>query len=194
MYPLLRSLQLSLALILPAIAGTWQIDADHSTVGFKVKHLMVSTVTGSFPKFSGTVEINDTDITKSKVNVSIDVASIYTGVTKRDEHLRSPDFFDVAKYPNMTFVSTAVKASGKGKLLVTGNLTLHGVTKSVVLEVEGPSSVIKDPWGNSKRGTSALTVINRKDFGLTWNAALETGGVVVGEEVTIFLELEMIQK
>jgi len=184
------------ALTLPglALAGTWSIDPDHSTVGFKVRHLMVSNVTGSFEKFSGAVEVNDKDVTKSRVDVSIDTNSINTNVQKRDEHLRSADFFDVGKFPTMTFVSKKVALAGKDKLKVTGDLTLHGVTREVVLDVEGPSQEIKDPWGNIRKGATATTKINRKDFGLVWNAALETGGVAVGEDVTILLEVELIKK
>ena len=193
---LITSISTIVALALPAFAfaSTWTIDPDHSNVGFKVRHLMVSNVRGSFEKNTGTVEINDKDITKSKVEVSIDTNSINTNVQKRDEHLRSADFFDVVKYPAMTFISKKVANAGKDKLKVTGDLTLHGVTKEVVLDVEGPSKESKDPWGNIRRGVTATTKINRKDFGLVWNAALETGGVAVGEEVTITLEIEMIRK
>ncbi|MBT0663642.1 YceI family protein [Geobacter pelophilus] len=184
-----------IALALPVIASasTWNIDPEHSNVGFKVKHLMVSNVKGVFEKHSGTVDIDDKDITKSKVTVRIDTNSINTNVQKRDEHLRSPDFFDVAKYPAMTFVSKKVAKAGEGNLKVTGDLTIHGITRQVVLDVEGPTAESKDPWGNIRRGASASTKINRKDFGLTWNKALETGGVVVGEEVAITLEIEMIK-
>jgi polyisoprenoid-binding protein YceI len=184
---------IALALPLVASAATWNIDADHSNVGFKVRHLMVSNVKGSFEKFTGSVDINDKDITKSKVEVTIDTNSINTNVQKRDEHLRSPDFFDVAKFPTMTFVSKKVAKAGKDKLKVTGDLTLHGVTKEVVLDVDALSKESKDPWGNMRRGTTATTKINRKDFGLVWNKALETGGVAVGEEVLITLEIEMIK-
>lgn len=183
------------ALSLPAVslAATWTIDPEHSNIGFKVRHLMVSNVKGSFEKHRGTVEINEKDITKSKVEVTIDTTSINTNVAKRDEHLRSPDFFDVAKYPAMIFVSKKVVKAGTGKLKVTGDLTLHGVTKEVVLDVEGPSKESKDPWGNIRSGATATAKINRKDFGLNWNKALETGGVVVGDEVTITLEVELIK-
>jgi len=184
---------IALALPVVAAAATWNIDPDHSNVGFKVRHLMVSNVKGSFEKIAGTVEIDDKDITKSKVEVSIDTNSINTNVKKRDEHLRSADFFDVAKFPTMTFASKKVAKAGKDKLKVTGDLTLHGVTKEVVLDVEGPSKESKDPWGNFRRGVTATTKINRKDFGLVWNKALETGGVAVGEEVNIILEIEMIK-
>ncbi len=193
---IIASISTIVALSLPAFAfaSTWTIDPDHSNVGFKVRHLMVSNVKGSFDKHSGTVEIDDKDITKSKVNVTIDTNSINTNVQKRDEHLRSADFFDVAKYPTMTFVSKKVAKAGKDKLKVTGDLTLHGVTKQVVLEVVGPTKESKDPWGNIRKGATATTKINRKDFGLVWNKALETGGVAVGDEVTITLETEMIKK
>jgi len=184
---------LVLAFPLAALAAVWNIDPDHSTIGFKVKHLMVSNVHGSFGKHTGMVDINDKDITKSKVEISIDTSSINTNVQKRDEHLRSADFFDVAKYPTMTFVSKKVAKDGKDKLKVTGDLTLHGVTKEVVLAVEGPSQESKDPWGNIRKGAAATAKINRKDFGLTWNKALETGGVVVGDEISIILEIEMIK-
>ena len=190
------SISTIIALALPtfAFATTWSIDPDHSNVGFKVRHLMVSNVKGSFEKHTGVVEINDKDITKSKVEVSIDTNSINTNVQKRDEHLRSADFFDVAKYPVMTFVSKKVSKAGKDKLKVTGDLTLHGITKQVVLDVEGPTKESKDPWGVIRKGATATTKINRKDFGLVWNKALETGGVAVGEEITITLEIEMIKK
>ena len=183
------------ALAIPAFASAsiWNIDPDHSNVGFKVRHLMVSNVKGNFEKYSGTVDINDKDITKSKVEVTIDTNSINTNVQKRDEHLRSADFFDVARFPTMTFVSKKVAKAGKDRLKVTGDLTLHGVTREVVLDVEGLSKEIKDPWGNIRRGATATTKINRKDFGLVWNSALETGGVAVGEEVAITLEIEMIK-
>jgi len=196
MKKIITSISTIIALALPtfAFASTWTIDPEHSNVEFKVKHLMVSNVKGNFDKHTGVVELNDKDITKSKVEVSIDTNSVNTKVQKRDEHLRSADFFDVAKFPAMTFVSKKVAKAGKDKLKVTGDLTLHGVTKQGVLDVEGPSKESKDPWGNIRRGATASTKINRKDFGLVWNAALETGGVVVGDEVTITLEIEMIKK
>jgi len=185
---------LGLALVsAPAFASNWVIDAAHSEVGFSVRHLMVSNVKGKFTKFEGTINLDDKDITKSVVEVSIDPNSIDTGLKDRDDHLKSPDFFDTAKNPKLTFKSTKVEKAGKG-LKVTGDLNLHGVTKSVVLNVEEVTGEVKDPWGNVKRGATASTVINRKDFGLNWNKALETGGVVVGEEVKISLELELLKK
>ncbi len=183
-------------LAVPALASaaSWSIDPDHSNVGFKVRHMMVSNVKGDFGKVSGVVDIDDQDVTRSKVEVTIDTASISTGVAKRDAHLKSADFFDVAKYPTMTFVSQKVKKAGNGGLQVYGLLTLHGVTREVVLDVEGPTRAYKDPWGNIKRGATAIARINRKEFGLTWNAAIESGGVVVGEEITIALEIELLKK
>ena len=182
-----------MALPVLAEATPWTIDADHSNVGFSVSHLMVSHVKGNFNKYTGVVDLNDKDITKSNVNVSIDAASINTNVQKRDEHLRSADFFDVAKYPTLTFVSKKWARAAKGALKVTGDLTIHGVTREVVLNVAPFSKESKDPWGNFRRGTSATTTINRKDYGLVWNQALETGGVAVGEDVNISLEVEMVK-
>ncbi|OGU07203.1 MAG: protein yceI precursor [Geobacteraceae bacterium GWC2_58_44] len=176
-----------------ALASTWNIDADHSSIGFKVRHLMVSNVKGAFGKVTGVVNVDDKDITKSSATATIDTASIDTGVAKRDAHLKSADFLDVEKFPTMTFASTKVAGNGDDKLKVTGNLTLHGVTRPVVLDVEGLSAEVKDPMGNLRRGASASTKINRKDYGLTWNKALEAGGVAVGDEVTINIELELIK-
>ncbi|TWJ17564.1 YceI family protein [Geobacter argillaceus] len=184
----------TLAIPVFASAASWSIDTDHSSVGFKVRHMMVSNVKGDFGKFNGVVEIDDKDVTKSKVDVVIDTTSINTGVAKRDDHLKSADFFDVAKYPTMAFVSSKVKKAGNDKLKVYGKLSLHGVTRDVVLDVEGPTKAYKDPWGNTKRGAVATTKISRKDFGLTYNAAIESGGVMVGDEVTIALEIELLKK
>jgi polyisoprenoid-binding protein YceI len=192
----INALALLSLLVLPALVGaeTWNIDPEHSTVGFKVRHMMITNVKGDFPTFSGTVEIDDKDITRSKVAVSIATASINTNISKRDEHLRSPEFFDVAKYPTMTYVSTKVEKAGVEKLRVVGNLTLHGVTREVVLDVDGPTAAAKDPWGNLRRGASATAKVNRKDFGLTWNAVIESGGALVDDEVMIEIELEMLKK
>jgi polyisoprenoid-binding protein YceI len=181
---------------LPALAAaeTWSIDADHSSVGFTVRHMMVSNVKGSFGTFSGTVEVDEKDIAGSKVSVTIDAASINTGVAKRDEHLRSADFFDTARYPTVTYVSKKVEKSGKDRLKVYGDLTLRGVTRPVVLDVEGPTAAYRDPWGKTRRGASATAAINRRDFGLTWNKVIEAGGVLVGDEVKIMLEMEFVRK
>jgi len=193
---IITTLTTIIALSLPglATASSWTIDQDHSNVGFKVKHLMVSNVKGEFRNFNGTIEIDVKDVTRSKVVVNIETPSITTGVTKRDDHLKSPDFFDVAKFPVMTFVSKRVQKVGNDKLKVYGDLTLHGVTREVALDVEGPTKAYKDPWGNIKRGVSATARINRKDYGLTWNKAIESGGVVVGDDVAISLEVELLQK
>jgi len=192
----INALVLLSLLVLPSLvcAEVWSIDPEHSTVGFKVRHMMITNVKGDFPTFSGTVEIDDKDITRSKIAVSIATASINTNISKRDEHLRSPDFFDVAKYPTMTYVSTKVEKAGVEKLRVVGNLTLHGVTREVVLDVDGPTAASKDPWGNLRRGASATAKVNRKDFGLNWNAVIESGGALVGDEVTIEIELGMLKK
>jgi polyisoprenoid-binding protein YceI len=183
-------------LAFPALstAETWSIDADHSSIGFTVRHMMVSNVKGTFGTFSGVAEVDEKDVTKSKITVTIDTASINTGVPKRDEHLRSADFIDTAKYPTMTFVSKRVEKSGNDRLKVYGDLTLRGITKPVVLDVEGPTKVYKDPQGKLRRGASATAKINRKDFGLTWNKVIEAGGVLVGEEVNISLEAEFVKK
>jgi polyisoprenoid-binding protein YceI len=181
---------------LPAVAeaAKYAIDADHSTAQFAVKHMMVSTVRGEFRKLAGTVEIDDRNLAHSSVEASIDAATIDTGVDKRDEHLRSADFFDVAKFPKITFKSTEVKKAGRDQYKVAGDLTLHGVTKRVVLDVEAPATEIKDPYGNVKRGAVATTTLNRKDFGLNWNVALEAGGVLVSEAVKITLDLQLVRK
>jgi polyisoprenoid-binding protein YceI len=185
---------LLLSLPLSAFAATWTLDPDHSTAQFKVRHLMISNVKGTFEKIQGQLILDDKDITKSRVDVIIDTASVNTNIKKRDDHLRSAEFFDVAKFPAMTFVSTKVEQDGPGKLKVTGNLTIKGVTKAVVLNVEGLTAEIKDPWGNARRGASATTTVNRKDFGVNWNKTMDNGGAVVAEEVAIQLEAEFVRK
>lgn len=177
-----------------AWATDYEIDSAHASADFSVKHLMVSNVKGHFSNVTGKVSYDPANVAASKVEASIDVATVDTRNSKRDDHLKSPDFFDAGKFNVMTFKSTKVEPAGAGKLKVTGDLTIHGVTKPVVLDVEGPSAEVKDPWGNIRRGVSASTTLNRKDFGLTWNKALETGGVVVGEEVSVTLDLEVMRK
>jgi polyisoprenoid-binding protein YceI len=172
----------------------WNIDPTHSGVHFTVRHMVISKVRGSFDRYQGSIEFDPANPEASKVSVSIEAGSINTREPKRDEHLKSPDFFDVAKYPAITFKSTSVKQAGEGKLEVAGNLTMHGVTKPVTLAVEGPAKESKDPWGNTKSGVAATTKLNRKDFGLGWNKALETGGVVVGDEVAVTIDLELTKK
>lgn len=178
---------------LAAHASTWEVDAAHSQAQFSVRHLMVSNVRGVFTKVTGTVNLNDADLTKSNLDVQIDASTIDTREAKRDEHLRSPDFFDVAKFPKLTFKSTQITKQGEGKYSVAGDLTMHGVTKPVTLATE-LSAEIKDPWGNTKRGATATATISRKDFGLTWNKALEAGGVAVGDEVKITIDVELQKK
>ncbi|MCP3101159.1 YceI family protein [Myxococcus sp. K15C18031901] len=187
---------IALLVALPSLAfgATWDIDPAHSSAEFAVKHMMVSNVKGSFTIKSGAINLDDKDITKSTVDATLDAATVNTGNAKRDEHLRAPDFFDTAKFPTITFKSTKVEKAGEGKLKVTGNLTMHGVTKPVVLDVTGPSKESKDPWGNTRTGVEATTKLNRKDFGLTYNAALETGGVAVSEEVNVTLDLSLTKK
>jgi polyisoprenoid-binding protein YceI len=172
---------------------TWKIDPAHSSAEFKVKHMMISNVKGSFNNLSGTLIEDTSNPTLSHVDATIDVSTISTGDAQRDAHLKSADFFHHEQHPTMTFHSTRVEKKGEGEYAVTGDLTLHGVTRAVVFDVEGPSAPGKDPWGNTRIGLSATTKINRKDFDLTWNAALETGGILVGEDVHITLDVQLIQ-
>jgi polyisoprenoid-binding protein YceI len=171
----------------------YQIDSAHSTAGFSIKHMMIAKVHGSFQKLSGTLEFDPQNPALAKVDVAIDAASINTNEAQRDAHLKSADFFDVEKFPTLTFKSTKVEGT-PGDLKLVGDLTIHGVTKSVVLHVEGPSAELKDPWGNTKLGASATTKIKRKDFGLTWNAALEAGGLLVGDDVQITLDVQFVKQ
>jgi polyisoprenoid-binding protein YceI len=177
-----------------ALAASYDLDPSHSSAQFSVRHMMVTNVRGEFGKLSGTVELNEKEPKKSKVEATIDTATINTRDAKRDEHLRSADFFDVEKFPQMTFKSTEVKQAGKGKFKVAGNLTLRGVTRPVVLDVESAPTELKDPWGNVRRGAVATGELHRKDFGLLWNQALESGGVLVGDTVKITLDLGLIRK
>ena len=172
----------------------WQIDPAHSAAHFSVRHLMISNVRGEFTKLSGTATTSPADPTKSSVEVTIDAASINTREPQRDEHLRSADFLDVAKYRTLTFRSKRIEALGAENFKVTGDLTIHDVTKEVTFDVEGPTASVKDPWGNIRAGITASAKINRKDFGLGWNAFTETGGLVVGDEVKITIEAELIQQ
>ncbi|HEX7295540.1 MAG TPA: YceI family protein [Pyrinomonadaceae bacterium] len=172
---------------------TWNIDPVHTHVEFKVRHMMITNVKGQFKSVTGVVTLDENDITRSHVEASIDAASIDTGEPDRDKHLKSADFLDVEKFPTLTFASTRVTRVGSGELEVEGDLTIHGVTRKVTFSVEGPTPPGKDPWGNMRIGFSATTKINRKDFGLTWNAALETGGILVGDEVTITLDVEAVK-
>jgi polyisoprenoid-binding protein YceI len=189
------ALAILVAIALPVLANadTWHIDPAHSNVEFTVRHMMISNVKGQFQKTSGTITVNGNDSATAKIDATIDASSIDTRVEKRDMHLKSPDFLDVAKYPTITFKSTKVEANGPGKWKVTGDLTLHGVTKPVVLEVETSGAPI-NVMGNMRAGASATTQIKRSEFGLTWNKVLESGGVMVGDEVAISIDVEAIKK
>lgn len=178
------------------MAGTearWSFDLVHSSVNFTVRHMVVSKVRGRFTKWDGALVMDEQNPAAGRVDVVIDAASIETGVEQRDGHLKSPDFFDVARFPQITFKSTKVEPAGAGVLKVTGELTMHGVTRPVVLDVEYAGSA-NDPWGGVRAGFSARTSLDRKDFGLTYNQLLETGGVVVGETVEIGIEAEMVKQ
>jgi len=185
---------LAAAIALPASAGTttYQIDPRHSSAGFGVTHLMISTVRGEFHGVTGTVVVDDSDVSKSTVNVTIDATTVDTREPDRDKHLKSEAFFGIAKYPTITFQSTKVERNNDGNLKVTGDLTIRGVTKSVVLTASLPKIPIKDPWGLQRTAVSASTKINRQEFGVAWNQKLDSGGVVVGDDVTITLDVEMI--
>ena len=182
-------------LSLPAAAATsnWQLDPAHSAAQFSVRHMAISTVRGAFSSVKGTVVLDDADITKSTVNVTIDVNTVDTREPNRDKDLKSDHFFDVEHFPTITFKSKKVEQVSPGKLKVTGDLTIRGTTKEVVLDVEGPSVAVKDPWGNTRAAVSATTKINRQDFGVKWNATLDGGGLVVGDEVSITIDAEMIK-
>ena len=171
----------------------WVIDASHSNVSFTVKHLMITNVRGEFQKLEGTVNYDPAKPEASTIEATIDVASINTRDEKRDGHLKSPDFLDADKFPTIVFKSKSVKAKA-GELQVTGDLTIHGVTKEVVLEVEGPSAPTADPWGNQRVGATATTKIKREDFGMVWNAALEAGGVLVSSDVKITIDVSLIKQ
>ncbi len=171
----------------------WNIDPVHSTAQFKVKHLMISNVKGEFTSVKGSLQFDAQELANSQLEAEIDATTINTREAQRDAHLKSADFFDVEKFPTLSFRSTSVSKKDEHEFAVEGELTIHGVTRPTTFLVEGPSAPTKDPWGNTRIGLSATTRINRKDFGLTWNAVLETGGFVVGEEVTITLDIEFIQ-
>lgn len=172
---------------------SWQLDKAHSSINFSVRHMMISTVRGRFEEFDGTFDLNEADPTQSKIEVVIQTASINTKEAQRDAHLKSPDFFDVEKYPVITFKSKRVEKLDKQRARLVGNLTIKNVTKEVVLDVEYAGQA-KSPWGTINAGFTAQTKINRKDWDLTWNVALETGGVLVSDEVTISIELEVIKQ
>jgi polyisoprenoid-binding protein YceI len=187
---------LALTITFPTFAATsnWKIDPAHTSAQFAVKHLMISTVRGAFSKVNGTVSVDDQDISKSVVDVTIDVSTVDTREPNRDKDLRSEKFFDVEHFPTMTFKSKKVERVSSGKLKVTGDLTIRGVTKEVVLDIDGPTAPVTDPWGNQRVAVSATTKINRLDYGVKWNATMDGGGVVVSDQVDITIDAEMTKQ
>ncbi len=187
----LLALCMFLGMAVPTRAATYEVDSDHSTVMFKVRHLL-GKVSGRFDKYKGTFDYDSKNLQMFKASATIDALSINTNTPKRDDHLRSPDFFDVKQFPTLSFVSKGVTdhKGGKGKL--KGNLTMHGITKPVVFDIEFIGEA-KDPYGNERASVSAMTTVKRADWGLTWNEAIETGGVLVGEDVEIILEIEGVK-
>ena len=185
----------SLSLVFSATAqtSTWNIDPAHSSAQFTVRHLGISNVRGAFTKVTGTVVLNEKDITGSEVSAVIDAGSVDTRVPDRDKDIRSANFLDVEKYPTLEFKSKRVVNNG-GKLQLIGDLTLHGTTREVTLDVEGPTPELNDPWGNVRRGFSATTTINRKEFGVVWSNTLKTGEAVVGDTVNIQIDVELVKK
>ena len=189
------ALMLALGLLIPALghAATWELDPAHSSIGFAIRHMMISTVRGQFRTFTGKAVGDPASPGSASIEASIDAASIDTANEKRDAHLKTADFLDVEKFPKITFKSKTIEPAGAGKAKVTGDLTLHGVTKQVVLDVEGPTPVIKDPMGNTKAGAHATTKINRKDFGIVWNKTMDGGGLMVGDEIDITIDVEAVK-
>jgi polyisoprenoid-binding protein YceI len=175
------------------VTSTWNIDPVHTVAEFKVRHMMISNVKGQFTSITGKLTLDETDITKSRMEASVDANSINTREPQRDTHLKSADFFEVEKYPTLSFRSTRITRVADGDLSAEGDLTMHGVTSKVTFSVEGPTEAAQDPWGNTRIGLSATTKVDRKDFGLVWNAALETGGILVGDDVTITLDVEFVK-
>jgi polyisoprenoid-binding protein YceI len=173
--------------------ASWNLDPSHSVAEFKVKHMMISNVKGQFAKLTGVLTLDESDLTDSRVAAVIEAGSIETRDAQRDAHLKSADFFDVEKFPTLSFKSTRIRLVGDGELAVEGDLTIRGITRRVLFSVEGPTPPAKDPWGNTRVAVAATTKISRKDFGLTWNAALETGGILVGDEVTINLDVQFVK-
>lgn len=171
----------------------WQIDSSHSGIQFTVRHLVIAKVRGQFTRWTGSLETPGHDFARASLDVVIDASSIDTGVADRDAHLRSADFFDVERYPEITFTSTGIEQAAADRLRVTGTLTIKGVARDVVLDVEVLGQA-KDPWGNERAAFSATTAIDRREFGLTWNQVLETGGLVVGERIDIAIEIEAVRQ
>jgi polyisoprenoid-binding protein YceI len=183
-----------LALPVLAHASTWELDPAHTNAHFAVKHLVISTVRGHLGKVTGTLTLDENDPTKSSVQATIDAAGVDTGNAKRDEHLKGPDFLDVAKYPTITFKSKTVEKISDDHYRATGDLTLRGVTKEVALDVHGAPKPLNDPFGNVKLGGEATTTINRQNFGVSWSKALDGGGLVVGDDVEVMIDVELLKK
>lgn len=173
--------------------STWNLDPAHSAAEFKVKHMMIANVKGRFTGLSGVLTLDEASAANSSLTASVPAASIDTGEAQRDAHLKSADFFDVEKFPTLTLKTSRITPIGDGELSVEADLTIHGVTRNVKFQVEGPTAPGKDPWGNTRIGLSATAKISRKDFGLTWNAALETGGLLVGDDVNITLDVQFVK-
>jgi len=198
----IRKLHFAFAAVLAALfalgaaaaPNSWKIDSQHSAAQFSVRHMGIATVRGEFHNVQGAVLLDESDITKSSVSVTMDTASVDTREPARDKHLRSADFFDAEKYPAITFQSTRVEPSAPGKLKITGDLTIHGVTKSVVLDADAPAAPIQDPWGNLRTASTATVKINRQDFGVKWNGKIGSGEMVVSDDVSITLDIEMTRK
>lgn len=195
MHRMLYSLLGAAALALPGGAGasTWTIDPAHTSAQFAVRHMMVSRVRGTLGPVAGTLNLDDVNPTKSSVAATVDVNGVDTREPKRDAHLKSADFFDAATYPTITFTSKRITKVGEGKFQAAGDLTIHGVTREVVLDVEGTPTPFKDPMGNVRLGGIATTKLNRKDFGLTWNKTLDGGGLLVGDDVAVTIDIELIK-
>lgn len=178
----------------PVFAQTWTVDPAHTSADFSIEHMAISRVTGSFDQVTGDLVFDKDGNHPESVNISIDVASINTGVDKRDEHLKSPDFFDVKTYPTMSYTSDNIISQGEGRYKVEGTLTMHGVSKPVTLAVEGLQRNEKDPWGNTRKGAHVTAELNRKDFGIVYNAVLESGNLMIGETVDVVINLEFIKQ
>jgi polyisoprenoid-binding protein YceI len=172
--------------------ATWNIDSSHSGAHFTVRHLMITNVRGEFTGLSGTVDFDPAAPEGAKVTASIEASTVSTRDEKRDGHLKSADFFEVEKHPKLTFTSTSIAKKGDG-LALTGDLTIRGTTKSVTFQVEGPTKEEKDPWGNTRIGASATATIDRREFGLTWNSAIESGGVLVGHDVKLTIDVSLVR-
>ena len=192
----MKKLSLVIALfsiVLVNAQSSWNFDASHSSIRFAVDHMVISEVEGKFTSFEGTVESSNEDFSDAKINFKINVNSVDTDNEKRDGHLKNEDFFDVVKYPEMTFVSTSIEKVKEGKYDLTGNLTLHGVTKEITLKMSYGGTV-KDPWGNTRAGLKITGSLNRTDFGLKYNSTLEAGGLMLGEEIELSCKMELIKK